>query len=70
MPINNRFIDNNTRRYPRTLNQAFGPYTSNQVEEPRDPNGFRWTPVRIALALTYLAAIVTLIFVIPGGPGV
>ena len=54
-----------TRQYPRTLQQAFGPYTSNQVDEPRD---FRWSPIRIALALTYAAAIITLIIVLPGGP--
>lgn len=25
----------NTRRHPRTLNEAFGPYTSHHIEEPR-----------------------------------
>jgi len=54
-----------TRKYPRTLQEAFGPYTSSKIEERRD---FRWTPIRIALALTYLAALVTLICVLPGGP--
>jgi hypothetical protein len=24
----------NTRKYPRTLKEAFGPYTSNRIEEP------------------------------------
>lgn len=24
----------NTRRYPRTLNEAFGPYTSRDFDEP------------------------------------
>ena len=23
----------NTRKYPRTLNEAFGPYTSNRIDE-------------------------------------
>lgn len=27
----------NTRKYPRTLNEAFGPYTSRDFTEPRDP---------------------------------
>ena len=54
-----------TRKYPRTMQEAFGPYTSNQIEER---NEFRWTPIRVALALTYLAAFVTLICVLPGGP--
>jgi hypothetical protein len=53
------------RRYPRTLQEAFGPHTSRDIQERSE---FRWTPVRIALALTYLAALVTLIVVLPGGP--
>lgn len=28
----------NTRRYPRTLNEAFGPYTSSHIEEK--PTGY------------------------------
>ena len=28
---------NTTRRYPRTLTEAFGPYTSRHIEEPHDP---------------------------------
>lgn len=26
----------NTRKYPRTLNEAFGPYTSREFNEPRE----------------------------------
>lgn len=29
--------DMQTRRYPRTLQEAFGPYTSTQIEEPSAP---------------------------------
>ena len=54
-----------TRKYPRTLQEAFGPYTSNRIDEP---DRFVWSPIRIALALVYLASIVTLICVLPGGP--
>ena len=54
-----------TRKYPRTLQQAFGPYTSNRIDTQ---DRFEWSPVRIALCVVYLAAIVTLICVIPGGP--
>lgn len=54
-----------TRQYPRTLQQAFGPYTSNRIDAPRE---FRWSPIRIALALTYAAAIILLAIVLPGGP--
>ena len=27
----------NTRKYPRTLQEAFGPYTSRQIDEPVRP---------------------------------
>lgn len=54
-----------TRKYPRTLQQAFGPYTDNRIHER---NEFRWTPIRIALALTYLAAFVALICAVVWGP--
>ena len=53
-----------TRKYPRTLQQAFGPYTSNRIDTQ---DRFEWSLVRIALCAVYLAAIVTLICVIPGG---
>ena len=29
-----------TRKYPRTLNEAFGPYCSNKIEEPK--RAFDW----------------------------
>lgn len=32
----------NTRMYPRTLEQAFGPYTSREITEPKDPNAYGW----------------------------
>lgn len=50
------------RRYPRTLQEAFGPHTSDAIATD---DGFRWTPVRIALAIAYAAAIITLICVLP-----
>lgn len=28
----------NTRRYPRTLQEAFGPYTSHEIEPMREPH--------------------------------
>lgn len=54
------YLDANTRRYPRTLQQAFGPYTSSQLDDPTPYRGPFWTPVRVAFALTYLAAFITL----------
>lgn len=29
----------NTRRYPRTMAEAFGPYTSNDLQPMREPRG-------------------------------
>lgn len=49
----------NTRSYPRTLNEAF-PRTADYgcaIERTRAPF---WTPIRVALTLTYLAAFITL----------
>jgi len=46
-----------TRKYPRTLQEAFGPYTSRDITEL---DTFRWTPIRIALCVVYAAALVTL----------
>jgi len=48
----------NSRKYPRTLQEAFGPYCSRDIQEPYDE--FKWTPVRVALTVTYLAAFVVL----------
>ena len=28
---------NTTRKYPRTLQEAFGPYTSREIHEPHEP---------------------------------
>lgn len=30
----------NTRKYPRTMNEAFGPYTSRDISEPREAMPF------------------------------
>lgn len=50
-----------TRKFPRTLQEAFGPYTDNNLSEDER---FEWSPVRIALCITYAAAIVTLVAVL------
>ena len=55
----------NTRRYPRTLVQAFGPYASGPVYPMREPSF--WTPIRVALAVAYAAALVTLVCLLWGG---
>ena len=46
----------NTRRHPRTLTEAFGPYTSNTLHpmpDPRDYSPRWWT----AIALVAIAAV-------------
>ena len=45
----------NTRRYPRTLQQAFGPYTDNTLHPMREPANRRWQDWAI-----YLIAVITL----------
>ena len=40
----------NTRRYPRTLEEAFGPYAGRTIEDTSAP---RWTPWRAVLAVVY-----------------
>lgn len=44
----------NTRRYPRTLKEAFGPYTDNRICEPAPTSGRSAT---IVLAVVYVVAI-------------
>ena len=49
----------NTRRYPRTMAEAFGPYTSNELHPMRDN---RKTPAHeVAL---YLVAVVAVVVVV------
>lgn len=35
--MSERYIDNTTRTYPRTLSEAFGPHTSTKIEEAGAP---------------------------------
>jgi hypothetical protein len=55
------YLDANTRRYPRTLRQAFGPHTSEIISEPSEPF---WTPVRVALTVTYALALILVVAVL------
>lgn len=48
---------NTTRRHPRTLQEAFGPYTDSHIHEPRQP--YRTVDLLIAaLGVAALFAIV------------
>lgn len=42
----------NTRKYPRTLNEAFGPYTSNHIESD-DP--MPWQDKLVVVVSTVIA---------------
>ena len=55
----------NTRRYPRTMNEAFGPYCGNVVYPMREASF--WSPIRVALVVVYAAALVTLFCLLWGG---
>jgi hypothetical protein len=46
----------NTRQYPRTLEQAFGPYTSRHIEEKADYSAGWWAAL-IVCALVGLVMV-------------
>ena len=48
----------NTRSYPRTLQQAFGPYTSNQIEEPQREYDWQDKVVMTGCAIAFTAFLV------------
>lgn len=50
----------NTRKYPRTLQEAFGPYTSQRIDDetPRDTGyGWLWWAV---VSLTSVAGVIVI----------
>jgi hypothetical protein len=52
----------NTRKYPRTLNEAFGPYTSTHFVEDKQPEAYGWVwwaCIVVILMLTVLLIGVT-----------
>ncbi len=48
-----------TEKHPRTLQEAFGPYTSHHVAEPEGPTDWQDWVVIVASALTLLAVLVS-----------
>lgn len=49
----------NTRKYPRTLQQAFGPYTSNEIVDPSDTSyPWTWWALMVAVSLVTLVIVV------------
>jgi len=47
----------NTRRYPRTMNEAFGPYAGTRYHKPKRENPLWWV-----LGLCLLGLLILLIF--------
>jgi hypothetical protein len=48
----------NTRKYPRTMNEAFGPYAGNYIHDPDE----RANPWMIAASMIVLCIVLTLLF--------
>lgn len=53
-----------TRKYPRTLQEAFGPYTDNCVVEPVRPMDWR---DKVVMAASVVAAVACFVAVVCGG---
>jgi hypothetical protein len=51
-----------TRKYPRTMQEAFGPYTSRDLHEKPQ----RVEPARLALGAAYVLAVVVLSLILAG----
>lgn len=46
----------NTRKHPRTLDEAFGPYTSHKIHEPPTDYPWAWWACLTIIALFSVAA--------------
>lgn len=53
----------NTRRYPRNLNEAFGPYARGPIEPMREPAARRFADWAL-----YLAALLAIIVIVEVAP--
>lgn len=50
------------RKFPRSLDEAFGPHTSHEIEEPQQETGYSvawWFAITIAAALAAVAIVVS-----------
>jgi hypothetical protein len=50
-------------KHPRTLNEAFGPYTSTEFDEPPADYPLSWWALMVAIALVTVALIVVNTFI-------
>jgi hypothetical protein len=57
--LSQSYTNNNTRQYPRTMQQAFGPYTDRQLQPMRD-NERSWRLSDGVIAAILVAVIVGL----------
>ncbi len=48
----------NTRKHPRTLNEAFGPYTSHDIYEPPESYPWTWWTLMAAIGMVTLVIVV------------
>jgi hypothetical protein len=53
----------NTRKFPRTMQQAFGPYTDHRIYEPKPPAS---SSARYALGITYIVSFIAISAVLGG----
>jgi hypothetical protein len=53
-------VSNTTRRHPRTLQEAFGPYCSNAIDDDAATIERRWH--RAMYVLAFVAAVLYLVF--------
>ena len=45
-------MNNTTKRHPRTMEQAFGPYTSHYIQEPHPTGyGITWWIAMVVIAI-------------------
>jgi hypothetical protein len=54
---------NTTRRHPRTLEEAFGPYTSHHISVQREPVSISDKAAGVLLAIAGAAVLAVLLFV-------
>lgn len=52
----------NSRKYPRTMREAFGPYTSYEIHEPKSIHDRKDTIIYVGCAVAFLAFLAIQVF--------